>query len=116
MRNINHLLCESKTGKSAVLKIEIDDRFGKKTVNFSSVKGWRKDLALKYLLFESKEWNDNVVRTYIGLEILKCTKDKHEAIKFINTMKSLNCIDLHFWSNKFLTNAKTKKAWRSFYG
>ena len=25
MRNINHLLCESKTGKSAVLKIEIDD-------------------------------------------------------------------------------------------
>lgn len=115
MRNIKHLLCESKTGKSAVLRIELDDRFGKKTINFSSVKGWRKDLALKYLLFEPTEWNDNVVKMYIGLQVLKCSKDKYEAIKFINIIKALNSIDLYFWSNKFLTNKLTKKAWRSFY-
>ena len=116
MRNINHLLCESKTGKSAVLKIEIDDRFGRKTVNFSSVKGWRKDLALKYLHFESKEWNDNVVRTYVGLQILKCATDRYEGIKFINILRSLANIESYFWSNKFLTDKKTKRAWRSFYG
>lgn len=116
MRNINHLLCESKTGKSAVLKVEVDDKFGKKAVNFASVKGWRKDLALKYLLFESKQWNDNVVRMYLGLQVLKCAKDRYEAIKFINVIKSLSGIDVHFWSNKFLTSDKAKKAWRSFHG
>lgn len=116
MRTINHLLCQSKTGKSAVLKIEIDDRFGKKTVNFSSVKGWRKNLALKYLSFELKKWNNNVARTYVGLQALKCAKDTYEGIKFINIIKSLSGIDIHFWSNKFLTNDKAKNGWRSFYG
>ena len=115
MRKFNHLLSETKTGKSAIFRIEIDDRFGKKWVNFSSVKGWRKDLALKYLSFESKEWNCNVARMYLGLQVLKSSKDKYEAIEFINIVKSLNGIDIHFWSNKFMTDKKTKRAWRSFY-
>ena len=116
MRDIKHYLSKSKTGKSAILKIEHDDMFGKKTVNFSSVKGWRKDLALKYLSFESREWNGTVARMYLGLQVLKSSKDKYEAIEFMNIVKSLNIIDIHFWSNKFLTEKKTKKAWRSFYG
>ena len=114
MRNFNHLLCESKTGKSAVLKIEVDDRFGKQMVNFSSVKGWRKDLALKYLSFESKEWNNNVARIYVGMQVLKSAKDRYEAVKFVSIIKSLNSADVLFWSNKFLTTGKTKRAWRSF--
>ena len=116
MRNINHLLCESKTGKSAILKIELNDSLGRKTVNFTSVKGWRKDLALKYLQFESKEWDESVIRIFVGLEVLKCSKDMHEGIKFINIIKVMNSIEIHFWSNKFLTNRVTKKAWRAFYG
>lgn len=84
MRNINHLLCESRTGKSVALKLEVDDRYGKKTINFSLLRGWRKELALKFLRFESKEWNGHVARMYVGLQVLKCAKDKHEAINFIN--------------------------------
>jgi hypothetical protein len=116
MRNINHLLCESKTGKSAILKIEIDDRFGKKMINFSSVKGWRKDLALKYLSFESKEWNANVVRIYVGLQVLKYARDRYEGVRFISIVRSLSNLEVHFWSAKFLTHNKTKSAWRSLYG
>lgn len=116
MRSINHALCISKSGKSAILKIEVDDRFGKKTINFSSVKGWRKDLALKHLSFESKEWDDNIVRVYIGIEVLKCSKDREEALDYINVIKSLSKIEVHFWSNKFLTTDRTRMGWRSFYG
>jgi hypothetical protein len=116
MRNLIHSFSESKTGKSAIFRIEVDDRFGKKIVNFSSVKGWRKELALKYLAFEPREWNDDAARIYVGLQVLKCAKDKYEAVNFISILKLLSNIEVHFWSSKFLMNKRTKKAWRAFYG
>lgn len=115
MRNFNHLLCESKSGKSAVLKIEIDDRFGKKAFNLSFVRGWRKDFALKYLSFESKEWNENVARMFVGLQVLKSARNMHEAMQFINTVETLSGMEVHFWASKFMTNGRAAKAWRSLY-
>ena len=72
MRQLNHVLTKSKSGKSMILKVEINDRYGKQKVTFSSVKGWRMLLAQKHLLVESDEWNDDVARKFVGMEILRC--------------------------------------------
>lgn len=116
MRKFRHLLCPSKNGKSAVFRVVVEDRFGKKTINFTFVMGWRKELALKHLAFESEEWNRDVARAYVGLQALKCAKDEYEATKFISDVKSLGSMEVHFWANMFLTNDRTRRAWRAFYG
>ena len=116
MRTFTHTLVQSKTKKSVILQVEIDDRFGKKVVNFSSVVGWRKDLALKYLSSEPQESNEEIARTYVGLQALKCAREKQEGLAFLNIVNSLTGMELFFWSNKFLTSDKAKKAWRSLYG
>ena len=71
MRQINHILEKSKSGKSMILKVEIKDKYGNQKVTFSSVKGWRMLLAQKHLLVESDEWNDDVARKFVGMEILR---------------------------------------------
>ena len=115
MRNFNHVLSQSKSGKTVFLKIDIDDRFGKQSINYSSVTGWRSRLASKHLSFESEEWNDDVARNYVGLEALRGAKNQYEAHQFIEAVKALSRMEVHFWANKFLTNEKSVKAWRSFY-
>jgi len=115
MRDYEHSLCQSKSGKSVLFRINIDDKFGKKTINLVTVSGWRNKLALTHLSFQTKEWNDDVRRKYIGIQVLKCAKDKYEAIEFINIVKSLSPMEIHFWTNKFMTNKKSGKAWRLLY-
>ncbi len=98
-----------------MFKITVDDVFGEQTINFSSVTGWRAKLATKYLSFETDEWNDVVVRKFVGLHVLKAAKDKFEAMQYIEQVKSLGNMEIHFWANKFLTNNNSLKAWRAFY-
>lgn len=115
MRFFKHSLQESKSGKSVLLRVQIDDRFGKTMVNFSKVTGWRKEVAQKYLELETGEWGDDVARVYVGLEVLKSARNRYEAIQFVNIVKSLTKLEVHFWASKFLSNERTIRAWRVLY-
>jgi hypothetical protein len=87
-------------------------------VVLSSVKGWRKDFALCNLPIDDTnlyEWNDVTNKIYLSLQVLKCAKDKEEAVKFFDIMKTLSKLEIHFWSNKFFSNKKAKGAWRALY-
>ena len=115
MRDYKHSLCQSKSGKSVMFRMDIEDRFGKQTINFVSVSGWRNKLALTHLFFETEEWNEDVRRKYVGLQVLRCAKNKYEALEFINVVKSLSLMEIHFWANKFMTNERSRSAWRALY-
>jgi hypothetical protein len=115
MRQFRHMLCQSRSGKSVMLRVDIDDRFGKQAVNIASVSGWRGRLALNHLSFEGNDWNDDAARKYVCIRVLKCAKNKFDAINFINTVKSLSSIEIHFWANKFMINENAGKAWRAMY-
>tara|TARA_Y100000996_G_scaffold139216_1_gene106209 strand:- start:105 stop:455 length:351 start_codon:yes stop_codon:yes gene_type:complete len=115
MRQINHILEKSKSGKSMILKVEIKDKYGNQKVTFSSVKGWRMFLAQKHLLVESDEWNDDVARKFVGMEILRCSKNEYEATKFLNIVKNQSILEIHFWASKFMLKEKAGKAWRALY-
>lgn len=115
MRNFKHCIVQSKSKKSAIFQITVDDRFGVNITNFSSVTGWRMNLALKHLSFDREKWDDETVRKYVGLQILKASKDKFEAMQFLEQVKILGNMEVHFWANKFLTNENSGKAWRALY-
>ena len=115
MRIYNHILAPSKSGKSVIFQINVDDRFGKQIINHSSVTGWRCKIALKHLFFNSEDWDDDVTRKYIGLQVLKSSKDKYEAMQFIEQVRSHSSMEVHFWAYKFLTNEKSVKACSVLY-
>ena len=78
--------------------------------------GWRARLATKYLSFDGgDEWSDTAVRKFVGLHVLKASRDKFEALQFIEQVKLLGNMEVHFWANKFLTNDNSAKAWRALY-
>ena len=98
-----------------LFRITINDRYGEKMITISSVSGWRAKLAKKYLLFDSDEWDDITVRTFVGLNALSAAKDKFEAIHYIDTVQSMGRTEAHFWASKFLSNEKARSAWRALY-
>lgn len=115
MRELTHTLTLSKSKKSAILKVEINDQYGRKIINLSSVRSWRKDLAIKRLRFESNDWSLDAARAYIGLEVLKTARDPYEANKLLDVVKHLSSVEVHFWASKMLSNSKTKKAFKIMY-
>ena len=115
MRSFNHCLTASKSGKSALFRITVNDRFGKQIITLSSVTGWRAKIAMKYLTLDAEEWDDHTVRKFVGLSVLKAARNRFEALKYIDQVKSLGNMEVHFWANKFLTNENSQKAWRAFY-
>lgn len=115
MRTFNHCLAASRSGKSALFRITVNDRYGERTITLSSVTGWRAVLAKRYLSFDSDEWGDQAVRMFVGLNVLSAAKDKVEAIHYIDTVKSIGSAEIHFWASKFLNNDKARGAWRVLY-
>lgn len=108
---------KSESGKTAGIVAFIEDRFGRGKVSFAMVRGWRRELALKYLKLDPQGWSDDVARAYVGIEALKCAKNRTEALKFLEVVKGLSQLEIHFWSTKFLNgNARARKAWRALYG
>jgi hypothetical protein len=108
---------KSGSGKTAGVVATVEDRFGRDRISFARVRGWRRELALKYLKLDPQGWSDDVARSYVGLEALKCAKNREEALKFLGVVKELSQLEVHFWSTKFLNgNKKARKAWRAFYG
>lgn len=115
MRHFRHSLQQSNTGKSLILKVQIDDRFGKTVINFSKVTGWRKELAEKIFMLDSKEWADDTARVYIALEVLKGTRNRREALHFMNEVKTMTKLEVHFWASKLLSNERAARALRILY-
>jgi|GEM_PF-824694 len=115
MRELSYSLALSKSRKSVMLRIEVDDQYGRRAVTLSIVKGWRKDIAVKHLMFEGNDWSIDSARTYIGLEVLKVAKDWYEGIKLVNIVKGLSVFEVHFWASKLLVNKKARRAFKVMY-
>ncbi|GIU72778.1 MAG: hypothetical protein KatS3mg003_2257 [Candidatus Nitrosocaldaceae archaeon] len=115
MREFSHTLTLSKSKKSAILRVEINDQYGNKIINLSSVRGWRRDLAIKHLRFDSKDWSLDSARAYVGLEVLKASKDSYEANKLLDIVKNLSSLEVHFWASKMLANPKARRAFKIMY-
>ena len=115
MRTFNHCLGSSRSGKSVLFRVTVNDRYGERMITLSSVTGWRAELARRYLALDSDEWDDNAVRTFVGLNVLSAARDRFEAIHYIDTVKSIGSAEVHFWANKFLNNCNARGAWRALY-
>jgi len=115
MRELSYSLALSKSGKSAMLRIEVDDQYGRRIVTLSTVKSWRKDIAVKHLMFDGNDWSIDSARTYIGLEVLKVARDWYEGIKLVNAVKGLSVFEVHFWASKLLVNKKARRAFKVMY-
>jgi hypothetical protein len=115
MRNYKHVLSQSKSGKTVIFRVDIDDMFGKHAIKFASVSGWRTKLALKHLFFETEDWNDDVARKYVGMQVLRSAKNTYDALESLNLVRILSSMEVHFWANKFMINQKSGKAWRAMY-
>ena len=115
MRTFNHALVASKSGKSMLFRVTINDREGERMMTLSSVMGWRAALAGKYLSFDSDEWGDQAARMFVGLNVLSAAKDRTEAIHYIDIVKTIGSAEAHFWASKFLNNDRARYAWRAFY-
>ena len=115
MREFNHCLVASKSGKSMLFRVTVNDRFGERVMTLSSVTGWRAALAKKYLSFDSGELDDRAVRTFIGLNVLSAARDRFEALHYIDMVRSIGSMEAHFWANKFLSNDNARGAWRALY-
>jgi len=114
LRTISYKLGDN--GASASFLANIEDRFGKTKVILSMVRGWRREIALKHLAFNSDRWDISTIKAYVGIQVLKAAKNREEALYFLKIVEALSRFELHFWASKFLSNEKTRKAWRSFYG
>jgi len=116
MRQINHRLVRSKSGKSVTLRMEVNDMYGRKNVNFSVLRGWRMLMAEKHLgSVESDDWNSDVARKYVAMKVLGCAKDEFEGTKFLGVVKEHGIMEVHFWASKFMLEERTAKAWRALY-
>ena len=115
MREITYRL--EQTNDTASIIADIEDRFGRNSINLSRVRGWRREFILKYLRLEPQRWNDNVVKVQVCIEAVKCARDKNEALRYIHTVQRLSKMELHFWTSKFLSNSeRARRAWKAMYG
>ena len=115
MRQLNHVLLKSSSGKSVTLKVMINDRYGKQEVIFATLHGWRMNLAEKRLSVRSNNWDD-VARVFVSMKVLSYANDEYDGIRFLNCVKEHNVGEVFFWASKFLSNSETGKAWRTLYG
>ena len=116
MRVFHHILEKSKSGKSTIFKIYVNDIHGKQNINYVSVSGWRAKIAEKYLHFDQEDWDNNTARKFVGMMILKAARNKYQAIQFLNHVKIESNAEIHFWSYQFLVNTKASTAWKVLNG
>lgn len=115
MRRFNHCMAASKSGKSVTFKVTVDDRFGIHTYTLASTKGWRVKFVVKHLAFESEKWDDGTVMRFVGLHVVKAASDRFEALRYLEQLKTIGNMEVHFWASKFLTNKNACKAWTALY-
>lgn len=116
MRTWDHKILTTPSGKSINLTVKVIEPYGKRTFCMSTLRGWRAALVCKHFTLESKEWNTNVAKQFVTMEVLKSAKNRYEAHSFINIVKLLGSMEIHFWASKFLLErTRTRKAWRCLY-
>ncbi len=116
MRVYHHVLQKSKSGKSIIFKIHVNDIFGEQTFRYAALSGWRAKLAEKHLLFDRENWDDDIARKFVGMMVLKTARDSYQGTKFLNHVKSESDMEIHFWAYQFLKNEKAKTAWKVLNG
>lgn len=116
MRVYHHILQRSKSGKSIIFKIYINDIFGEQRINYASLCGWRASLAEKHLSFDQEDWNDDVARKFVGMMTLKIARDQYQGARFLNHVKAASDMEIHFWAYQFLKNRKALNAWKILNG
>uniref|UniRef100_A0A7C3RCU1 Uncharacterized protein n=1 Tax=Archaeoglobus fulgidus TaxID=2234 RepID=A0A7C3RCU1_ARCFL len=109
-----HLLV--KKDKTTYLCVEIEERGKTRKILLARVHGWRAELAYKFFNFTANGWNDDVARAFLGLNVLRIAEDEWTARKYINAVREMKKLDLHFWVDKFLKERdRADRAWRVFY-
>lgn len=116
MRVYRHVLQKSKSGKSIIFKIYVNDIFGEGKINYASLTGWRADLAERHLFFDQEDWNDNIARKFVGMMVLRMAHDRYQGTRFLNHVKQESDMEIHFWANQFLRNNKAPSAWKLLNG
>lgn len=116
MRIYHHVLQRSKSGKSVIFKIYVNDVFGEQKINYASLSGWRARLAEKHLLFDQEDWNDDIARKFVGMMVLRIARDQYQGIQFLNHVKGESEMGIHFWAHQFLKNKKASSAWKILNG
>ncbi len=116
MRVYHHTLQRSKSGKSIIFRIYVNDAFGEQRINYASLSGWRAQLAEKHLLFDHEDWNDDVARKFVGMMVLKAAHDQYQGTQFLNHVKEESEMAIHFWAHQFLKNRKASSAWKILNG
>lgn len=109
-----HLLV--KKDKTTYLCVEIEERGKTRKILLARVHGWRAELAYKFFNFTANGWNDDVARAFLGLNVLRIAEDEWTARKYINAVREMKKLDLHFWVDKFLKERdRADRAWKVFY-
>ncbi len=116
MRIYHHTLERSKSRKSIIFKVHVDDRFGKQRINQALLSGWRAKLAEKRLFFDKDDWDDDVARKFVGIMVLKIARDEYQGTHFLNNVDAESNMEIHFWAYQFLSNKKASHAWKILNG
>lgn len=106
------MLKQSKSKKTVTFTVIVDDRFGNNAVKYASLSGWRAKLARKRLIFDSAEWTADVAQKYVGMMVLKTSRNQYEGDEFLNKLGEKSRMEIHFWAYQFLTNKNASRAWR----
>ena len=112
---MKYVLETSKSGKSLAFIINIDDRYGKQSIKYTTVTGWRCKFAKQYLSIDSDDWDNDTAMKFICMRLLKISKNSYQALQYINQVKSHSNMELHFWAAKFLSNDNAIKSWLAMY-
>jgi hypothetical protein len=118
MRTITYVLSEE--GMSLHLKAVIEDRFGKSRFRLGSLRGWRREVAVKHipqLSINPHRWDEKTMRAFVGIHVLKAARNPGEALTFLDIVKRMHRMDVYFWTCTILEKGrKAYKAWRILYG
>ncbi|MEM0461821.1 MAG: hypothetical protein QXH32_02100 [Candidatus Caldarchaeum sp.] len=115
MRRLKYVLSEGRGG-TAVLRVEVEEKGRKRAIPLTFAMGWRAELALRQLPRESGDGID-AARMYLGLQVLKCARDRQEGWRFLQIVRDMERFEVHFWSYCFLNyGRRARRGWRAFFG
>ena len=117
MREVSYLL-EGRGGRQyVVLRAYVQDRFGTRKIPLMRLCGWRGELVLRHLKLDGGASYDEVALVFTGMKVVRFSRSREEALRFLNRVKELSRLELHFWASKFLLDGrKAFRAWRALYG
>ena len=105
-----------RRNNTVYLALEVENGGKTRKIILARVHGWKAELAYSTLNFKPDGWNEDVSRAYVGLNALRIARDEWTARKYLNKLKEMMKLELHFWAVKFSRDRlRADRAWRSFY-